>query len=309
MTSQRNNIFIEIKTDLGQSFDLVSLSEIFSGLDLVIKELYEISNINGDFNLKVDGVEEGSVIVTLYTDIISNLPFDKAQDFYNFLIVASPELYLKVSQFFSDIKNIHRTINDYFALNPLDQQLLTALFAIFVTNMVGKAQKYKNNPVVSENDKTTMPQTYAYKLHNMVLSKKFKKVVLPVAEDKIKSIKFGTDRNFNASAVIDNLNFENYLSDDEKILPDFVNGQIVKLKGKIVGIQSTRGEILKFRALEIDPKYQLLVVRLDDGKSSENYLNFYKKQVNLEAEVFRNSLYKKPEIIIKEINLLQPQIL
>jgi hypothetical protein len=154
-----------------------------------------------------------------------------------------------------------------------------------------------------------MPQAYAYRLHNMVLSKKFKKIVIPIAEDKIKSIRFGTDKNFALPTTIDSSNFEGYLSEDERILSEWENGQKINLTGEIVAIQSTRGEILRFKAIEVEPKYQLLVAIPEDGKSSENYLEFYKKQVNLEAEVFRSSMYKKPEIIIKNISLMQERLI
>lgn len=306
MKTELEELYIKIGTKSGTDFDLVSLGEMFNGLDGVIKEIYGLSNIQGEFTLKVKNVEEGSVILTLGGLLISNLPFEKPVDLLNFLLIAAPEIYKEISTYLATIDGIHKTVNEIGANYPVDTMVALYLLKKFVPGIINLAPKFKENNIVKSDDR--IPQVYATKLHSMIVSKKFKKIVNPIIENKIEYINFNFDKNKDVITSINSSNFDGYLSDDEKILPDFINGQTVKLKGEIVAIQSTRGEILKFRALGIDSKYQLLVVRLDDGKSSENYLEFYKKMVEIEAEVFRNSMYKKPEIIIKNINLLQENL-
>ena len=73
-------------------------------------------------------------------------------------------------------------------------------------------------------------------------------------------------------------------------------------------MQSTRGERIKIKINEVDPPYQLLTARPADGQDTEDYKEFYKKMVNVKAEVLRASMYKRPEIILHSVEKMEQSL-
>ena len=91
-------------------------------------------------------------------------------------------------------------------------------------------------------------------------------------------------------------------------MPEYINGQIYRFSGAIVTLQCVRGDYMKFKINDFDKRYNLLIAYPLDGKKTEDYTKYYKKSVNIDAEIIRESLYKKPKVKIHNIELAQKSI-
>ncbi len=300
--------YVERNSQTLKGFDLGLLGESFVGFNEVIKEIFEISEIEGDLQIKTLKVTEGSIILQNLLHVnFADIPFHDVRSFLDFLQVSDPELFSKASSFFTEFGNAHKSVNDYFRVNQFDSTVFAALFGVFVTKMLTAAPKQKESVTTDIGD-FKISEKFARRIRQTVMSGKYKKALKPLIENNLSMIKVTSDHLSPYEVTIDGENFENYLPVDEKILPDFENGQVKELFGMIVTLQSMRGEKVGFKAYEIDPQHQVLIAHPDEGKQTEDYKDFYKKQVNIKAEVYRNSMYKKPEIIIREIELLQQEL-
>lgn len=297
------NLYIKFESE-ESGFDLVSLGSSLSGLDTVIRDLFEISQLQGELNIEVEEIKKGSIIPFLDISIISVIPFERIPDLLNFLFVTAPDYYKKAHIFFNEIGTMHRTANDFFNKYPLDMALSAYFASKFIPQMIKRAKKYK----IAHFDKE-IPSEYSGGLHKMIHYGRFKKLVSPIVEGRFKLIKISNNELFTESTQLDNNNFELYLPEEEQILPEWKNGQVVNITGEILALQCTRGELLRFKVDGIEEKDQLLVAHPAEDKQTEDYKDFYKKKVNIYAEVYRKSIYKKPELIIKKIELQQPKLI
>ena len=282
--------------------DLVALGESIVGFDAVIREIFRISKIKGDISINASKTREGSLIVDIVitlADIIDKIPFEKVPELLDFLRVVSQEAFDKANDFFNEIGQAHRTLNDYFAKNPMDWSLVTA----FVAYMVGKASKQKKVPNIDD-----LPKYYAIALHKMIKAKKFKKALKPFIENEVSSISVSSDKKFTPQKTfeINSENFENYLSEnEEKVLPDYEDGKSYIFTGTIVGIQCSHGDSMKIRIYGFPRKYRDIVAYPPADRSTENYRSFYGKDKNivLKAIIERTSMYQKPRLHIQEMSL------
>ena len=272
-------------------YDLGLLGESFSGFNEVFKELFEISQIQGELVLRTTRISEGSIdVANLVQIVIEHSPFKEPKDLLDFLQVVSVTLHQQAENFFNAIGNGHKTVNDYFRENQFDNSVVTGLLVLYFPKMLKWAGKQ------------------AKKLQNMVSNGRYKKALKPLTENGISSVKVMTLSKDSFEVSIDETQLENYLPEEEAILPELENGNIVNLSGQILALQSTRGEKLKFEAEGINPRYKLLTAHPPDGKNTEDFMDYYKKIVNVRAQVYRKTLYKRPEIIILEIELGQGEL-
>lgn len=293
------------QNEASEGYDLGLLGESFSGFNDVFKELFEISEMQGDLVIKTTSISEGSIDVHNLIQVISSAPFHDVKDLLNFLQVVDHSLYEKASEFFSEIGNGHKTVNDFFNHNQFDSNLITALIAVYFPSMISWAGKQKDRLFTRDENGNTLPEAFAKKLQQMIKKGKYKKVLKPLTENNVSKMQVAATRNSGYMVSIDETNLGNYLPDDEKILPDLENGSVHTFTGEILALQSTKGETLKVKVHGIDPKYQLLVAHPTDGKKTEDYKDFYKQQINLKVEIYRKTFFKRPELIIKEIKPLQ----
>ena len=286
--------------------DLVTLGESIIGFDYAIKEIFEISKIEGEIKVRISGTREGSIIVDAINIVsqLKDLPFEKTEHLLSFLQVADTNLYLEAKSFFNQSVNVisisHKTINEYFAKNPFDQQVLTFLFSNFVMYMLGKAQGQKKYANPQE-----LPKEYANALHKMIKDGKFKKIVKPLVEEKVKSIDISFDKNFKQKTSITSTNFEEYLSEEEKILPQYLDGMTYTFTGKIVQMQCSVGDSFKIRIHGFKISERDLIAYPPEGKTTKELENFYEEDVRIIAVVKRDSFYQKPKLFIQEINRYQ----
>ncbi len=267
------------------------------GFEETIQEVFKISRIDGDIDIKATKESEGSLVIEICIYLITHIPFEKTQDFLDFLKVADDATYQTALQYFNDG---HRSLNDYFASNPLDFTLVTS----FITYLIGKARGQKRLTLDNE-----IPAHYARRLHALVKRGKFKKALKPFIENEIAEIGISPKRTFANQTKITTENFEDYLSENEKILPQLENGSRHTFTGKIVGLQTARGESMKFSVNGFKRVEKLLVAYPDEGLTTDNYLRFYNKDVQIEAEIVRRSMYQKPQLKIHNIDFSQTSIL
>ncbi|MGE4169855.1 MAG: hypothetical protein AB7F28_03960 [Candidatus Margulisiibacteriota bacterium] len=301
------NLFIKYTPQPQSDIDLQLLGTSLIGFEKVIKECFKISKIDGNLEVKAKNLAPGSIVVEIALKISTELPFVSIQDMLVFYKVANPDIYAQIINGFSDFKSIHETVNDLVAKYPLD----CALIGWFVSKIIEYAKRQKKSIQISDDKGEDLPEkTYAKALYRMINKDKvFKKALKPFVEDELRSIQISPERNFDHFSEITSQNFENYLPEDARILPQYQNGQTVDLTGKLVGLQKSKGDSLSIRVHGIEKEYSLLVGYPDDDHASDDYLRFYGKDIVFKAEILRKSLYQKPKLKIIGIPIFhQPEL-
>jgi hypothetical protein len=303
----KSNLFIKYR-GLGKNdseIDLATLGESIIGFDIAIKEIFKISKINAEPIVRVNKTREGSLIVDIVLIAIiykDHIPFDKIPDLLNFLEITNHNLWIHAKNYFGvswgTAKHLHRTANDYFKENPLDQEILSHLLTGFIAYFFGKAQGQKKHP-----DYNQLSKEYALAAHRMIKKHRFKKALKPFIDEKVTSIELSDDKNFKKSSLITSENFENYLSEDEKILPLYENGKIYEFTGKVVAMQCSKGDSLKLQIHGFSRKERDLLAYPPVGQTTKDLDSFYEEDVVVNARVERKSLYQKPKLHILDVRL------
>lgn len=284
--------------------DLSELGTSLVGFDRLIKELIKVSRIRGAFSVQATSYRKGSIVVDLLINIktfFEQLPFDNPQDLLDFLSVVDDSLYKKALDFFQDLRNTSKSIYDFLTIHPVE----LSVAALFIDKIIEKAGRYKESKNVNNKE---FPQRIAREINKLIQKKHaFRLALKPIIEDKAASISISTSKDFKKSTVINHNNFQEYLGDDEKILEHFINGQLHTLDGEITSLKSTRGDSLTFSYIYNNNTYNLDLYP-QEGTSTKNYINFYKEKVVIEAEVIRNSFYKKPKLKLHLIEYKQRKL-
>lgn len=305
----KENFFIKYKwlNEINNwEISLTSLWESIIWFDLVIKELFKISKIKWNISLSANKTREGSLIVDIVIFIANNpdsIPFERIDDFLNFLKIVNTELHQSANIFFSEIWEQHRSINDYFVKNPFDLFLLASSFPIFVSYLIWKAKYNKKNP-----DINSLPKKYAIALYKSIKKGIFKKALSPFIEWEISEIEFSSKKDFSKKEVISKNNFWEYLNEKEKILPEYINKWEYMFTASVVSLQSTHWDSLKIRIHWFPKKYRDLVAYPEHLKTTKDYAQFYEENVLVKAEILRDSMYQKPKLSLINIKLQQEQL-
>jgi hypothetical protein len=282
-------------SDLGKS--LISFERI-------VNDLSEIFGIDAKVEVLATTHREGSHIVDLLlqiSDAFDSLPFDSPEHFLEFLKFANEEAWRHASEFLTDLKEIHRTVNDYCAKYPAD----LALLALLIPGLFALVRKQRKTPVPVD---PNMSDRIAKQVYKLIEKNKFGQFVKPIAEESATSIDISSDKNFRKNTTrIDTNNFEEYMGKDSEILPEFINGDERSIAGSITSLKSTRGDSLTFHFKTSEKTYNLDLFPEAD-KTTKNYVKFYLEEVNLTARVERTSLFKKPKLHLINIELLQQEL-
>ncbi len=300
----RSNLFIKYKTKEDGGFDLTTIGESFIGMDSNLKDLFELSGIDGELILKTEKISEGTISAHQIIQVATTFPFHDVQCLLDFLYVVREAEYKAAVGFFQALSNGYKTVNDFVRENPLVLVPLEPLVSTYFKKLIAAAKFQKNGPR-SDESVGNIPMRYAKGLHRMIVDKKFKRTLRPIVEESATEIIISNKADYSDASRIDGSNFENYLPEEEKILPEFENGAVCDLSGELLAIQSTKGEVLRFRIHNIDERFSLLIAFPADGKSTENYIQYYKRAVNIKARILRDSLYKRPELQLINIELIQ----
>lgn len=303
--NQSPNLFIKYVPYPNSDIDLNLLGESLIGFERVIKECFKISKIDGNLEVKAKNLSAGSIVIEIVLHVSAGIPFNSISDMLAFYKIASPDLHIQLLSGFSEFNKIHETVNDLVAKYPLD----FALVAAFISKIIECAKRQKKRvQVIDEKGEDLPEKPYAKALHRMINKERiFKKALKPFVEDELSKIQISNERSFSHSSEITTQNFEGYLPEDARILPEYQNGQKVELSGNLVGLQKSKGDSMKIRVHDIKKNYSLLVAYLDESHDTKDCLQFYGQDIIFEAEILRKSLYQKPKLkIIGMPSLHQP---
>lgn len=302
----QSNIVIKYKWEPAKDgVDLKTLGESIVGFNEAIKESVKVLRIKGEISIKAKTARDGSIVLEIFTELsslASTAPFESIEAYLDFLALVGKQLASEGLEWGS---RAHEDLNALYAKYPFD----AALLGYGIVRLIAWARKQKKAPVVQDDEGKQLPKNYAIRLHKLIKRRTFKKALVPFIEEQVSEIEIKAVYKPEQPTVIDNQNFEEYLSEEEQILPEYENGKVYRFVGSIVGLESSRGEYMKFKAEGVKREHSLLIAFPTDDKKTEDFLDFYKKQVLIEAEIARKSLYQKPKLIIRSIDLMQKPLM
>jgi len=301
----KSQLKIKYEYDLNKGFDMSTLGESMIGFQAVINELFDISKIQGELEIKTLKVKEGSVeLINVLEVIINTVPFNSVPALFDFLEATDEELLKQAQIFFGSIGNVGKGINDFFNENGFLASTVSNLIAVYITYLIGKQQGRKEAGA-----EKTVPKRYANRLEQLREKNSYRRALKPITTGEFKSIKIVPLAVSNPrEVVIAEEQLEDYLSGDSEILPNFINGHEVTLTARIVGLQSTKGETVKLRVDNVDPSNSLLIAHPPEGMGAEHFREMYGETVLLTAEVYRKTMYKRPELLLKTMDRHQQQL-
>ncbi len=300
----KTEIFLKYMGSYTENDSEIPLSDLGKSLvsfERLVGDLVKICRINGDVVVTATASREGSHIVDTIIHIngtIGQLPFDSPEYLIQFLKIAGDNSLQKATAYFNDLSNMRDGLNSYFSKYPVDFAILSGVIAY----LIKKAKEQKHSPLPEDNE---LPTRIAKELYGLIKRNGFKGLISPIVNETAVEIEISPERSFRGeSAKINEANFEDYLTADNEILPDFVNGLEVVLEGEITSLKSTRGDSLTFQYIDSGTVYNLDLFP-PNGKNTKNYVRFYKEKVRVTAIVERNSMYKKPKLHLLEIEQVQ----
>ncbi|MGJ8678402.1 MAG: hypothetical protein ACSHX0_12865 [Akkermansiaceae bacterium] len=282
--------------------DLRTLGQSLIGFSRISSEFTKILRIRGEIRFSATTFKDGSVIVDTLVELQKggDALFSSAQDYFDLLQLSSRDAWAKATSALSVLKDGYEDLEDYFAKHPIQ----LGLVLIAVTKLVEKAGRQKNKPQLDDEE---LPARIAQELHALLKTKTFKNFLEPITQDQVQSIEVSSDKDFKESSKIDEKNFQDYLPEDEQILPHLLPNSTHELEGDITSMKSTRGDSLTFHYESGGKGYNLDLLP-EHGKSTKIYTSFYKERVITVATVIRKSMYQKPKLRIEEINHLSPYL-
>lgn len=282
--------------------ELRTIGESLVGFARVAEEYARILGIRGNLVLSVTYTREGSLIFDLLVDLqqCGDLVFETAQQLYDFLKISSAENYQTALNTLGQLKDGYETLEDYYAKHPIQ---LTAIVAA-IAYLIGKTAKQKDQPQINDPE---LPRRIAEMLHELVKTKAFRKFLEPIIQDTARSIEISERRDFKKAAEINQSNIQDYLPDEEMILPHLLPDTQHTLDGTITSMKSTRGDSLTFQYFYEGKAYNLDLLPEPD-RTTKAYTDFYKEQVNTKVTVIRDSMFKKPKLRIDHITHLSPYL-
>jgi hypothetical protein len=304
------NLFIRFKgidADHDSDIDLAELGESLVGFDALFKEFVGVMHIDGQLEIKATSPREGSIIVDLVIWLqheAASFPFHSIDDLLNFLKLTGDPLWHDAVKFFNSFEGAHKSVNDWVSKYPLDFAAFGYLLGKAIEKLLKKARKNKDKPDYSDPD---LPKRIAEELHKLIKQHAFRKALKPIVEDKAQSIEVSSDRTFSSAAKVDQETFQDYLAEDEQILPHLINGTMHTLVGQITSLKGTRGDSLTFHTQHGKDTYNLDALPAE-GVTSKAYRQLYQEIVRIEAMVMRDSLYKKPKLQLHKIELNQSEL-
>ena len=297
-TDKNLHIIYHWNSDENVGIDLNLLGDSIAGFNKVIREILKSAKVQGDFSIQAQIIKEGSIDVGTLVQFLSPVPFENWQDLFNFIAIIGER---ELLEHFRQAAQIHRNINDYFSKNPFDQQIIT----VGIGFLVGWVAKQKQAPTVRDNGRE-LPVVFAARLKRLIIRRVFKKALRPFVENQITKIEVKTENR--VSVVINNENFSEYLGEEEQILPEYEDGKSYQFAGRLVGLEKSMGEHLKFKMSQLPRPYNILVATPQEGRSTKDYIEYYDKDVFLEAEVSRISMYHKPKLKLLSVRLAQSSL-
>lgn len=302
----KTNFYIKYqnKSD-NNSSDIVlrDFGESLIAFDSLVKEFGQMFRIQTEIEVYATAKREGSYIVDLIFqvhDSFASLPIDNVDHLLEFLKIVGDQIHENAYNFFSDIRDLRKSVNDYGVKHPVD----IAILALLIPLLFKAVKKLRRNKVFSDQE---LPVRIAKELYRIMSNNKFGQFLSPIVNDTAKSIELSTDKHFRKNtAKVDKNNVEEYLGEDAEVLPDLIDGNDYKLKGEITSLKSTRGDSLTFQYQYIGKSFNLDLLPPSET-TTKAYTQYYKEEVEILATVERKSRYKKPKLHLAEIEIIQKQ--
>lgn len=288
------------------------LGESLIGFDRSIRHMSRILRMECDVELQARGTSEGSLVVDAFLQFAGDTSefFTKLDTYLEFAKLFGQEYFNQAVQYFNAIENTQHSLNEYFSKRPLDLAIATACIAklFLILKKIGKGKKLSTDEEIIIALKEEVSERIARELMILIKKKSIYRAILPVIEDVAKSIEIDTTKEFRNPVVkIDQDNFQDFLTDDDQILPQYDNEMTYPFDGEITSIKSTRGDSMTFHT-KIDGKVFNLDLFPEEGYTTKAYLDYYQERVHLYGTVIRKSYYKKPKLRILEIELNQSKL-
>lgn len=289
--------------DLPQNeVELRALGESLIGFSRITSEFSKVLGIRGEISVTATHTHEGSLIVETLLDLQSAgvEVFESAQALYDFLKITSHEAWKEAIEVLGKIQDGYEDIEEYYAKNPI--QLLAVAGAI--TWLFKKARNQKEKPQL---DDPELPHRIANSLFELLKTKAFRRLFEPIIQDVVQSIEFSERKDFHEAAKVDQRNLQDYLPEEEQILPHLLPETEHLLSGLVTSMKSTRGDSLTFHYESGGKAYNLDLLP-EHGKTTKAYTGFYKERIITDVVIIRDSMYKKPKLRIKTIQHQAPYL-
>src|SRR5688572_4215420 len=100
--------------DSAEGFDLGLIGESYIGTNSIMKELAALTGIKGEIEIRTTKITHSSIDLHNAVYItLTGLPFATPQELYDFLQVASPEMYREAREYFSGALGVRKDLNTY----------------------------------------------------------------------------------------------------------------------------------------------------------------------------------------------------
>lgn len=309
----KSTIFIRYNSNNG----LYSISELWESLiwlEKLLKTSSNLYNMNWDFDVKLKKASEWSIIFDILIWAHSDLIYlfnDNLKTYLDFLLSVNYNEYLIIiNNINNDVLNWYKNLESFFADHPItydiSKYILNWILIYFIWWKIVKNIKILNiNPInIQFNQYLTVNQINI--IQNDIKKWKFQEFLSPIIEWEIDEINIWNYENdiMNTKVEISNSNFDNYLSEWQEILPQFENNSIHILPWKITSMQVNRWETMKYNTKIADKEYNLILLA-KDWDHIDDYKQYFNQNIILRCRIIRESLYKKPKLVIEWIERFQ----
>lgn len=287
-------------------FDMAVIGESMMGFNSLLKDFYRACGIDGELQVKTSEVKQGSVIITgqLIAEITAQL-IANPELFLEALKQVDIDLWQQLSNFLSAIGNADKTINDFFK----ERQFTSDIISGTVTGVVGGVLVWW---LTTRKDKkldkrlTKLEQ----KVETLRNGRKFNGALKPLQENGYDSVTYvaQTVSNQQKQVTISDNDLDAILPEDDKILPEYENGNRFSTTGEVKSLSSARGERVGIRFGDLKFEGRTYTAFPDDNHTSASYRNLYGEAVVGEFEVYRKSMFKVPEFKIVSLEKLQTEL-
>ena len=314
--SLENWISIE---ELGEQ--LISFSDLSK---TIFKEVWKIDT--KDLDLRITWLKNGSIIIDLIVNNIGDFVswFKNVYDFLNYLHTIDIDIYNKAVEYINTSVNSYKELENWGKNHPVALSISTLIIASygdkltqFLKRILKISKKVKILDIENVNDDSEINIDWlqvkwkiAKNTKKIVNQWKFVDFLEPIAEDKVTAIDIWLENDFEE---INNNDFENLIGAWFEILPEYENGKEYDFLWSFTAMQSNTGETMTLKSSNLkdkNGKYFLLSCIPSDWHTTEEYKEFYWESiiVNVQAEVLRASIYKKPKLIIKNVSRTNPTL-
>lgn len=309
-------------SSIEDGIDIRDFGESLIGFQEFSKEILKAGKISSDIDIKVTSVREGSIIVDIVFGVkqIHEL-FWSLEEFLYFLQIVAPGYYAQIQGQLTAIGGeAFHTWQDLEAFgrsNPVATTFACAgvydLIKIGIKTIGKFRVKTKSVETISDTelidiwDGQKVPWSFLKQTKRIIESWKSIDFLEPLVDEKIQTIQVGT---LDSYEEVNETNLEYFIGEGQEILSSLKNGDVTVFKGSFTGMQSNHGETMTFKSSEFRDRrnnHILFCCLLPSWKKTEDFKDYYgeSKSLKLIAEVYRSSPYKKPKLILREVEMMQ----